>query len=140
MAPSREPVEPRSGWQSNKIRAGQETFDQTRVGHIQPGRNSQWQQIHSKLHKVHSSSNPWSFLQKSLQDQKCWMTLFMRKPKYMSMQDYIACVIEINNYLKEFPPVIIGRECHQATRQRTTRLTRVWNPHQVATENAGSKL
>ena len=53
------------------------------------------------------------FLQKSLQDQKRWMRRFLKKPRNMLLQDYIARMIKINNYLKdscqtsqaEIPPI-----------------------------------
>ena len=48
------------------------------------------------------------FPQKALQDQKRWMRRFLKKPIDMPVQEYIACVIEINNYLEEFPPLITG--------------------------------
>ena len=47
------------------------------------------------------------FLQKALQDQKRWMRRFLKKPRDMPVQDYIAQVIEINDYLAEFPPTIV---------------------------------
>ena len=49
------------------------------------------------------------FPQKALQDQKKWMRHFLNKPRDMPVQDYIAQVIKINNYLAEFPPTIVGR-------------------------------
>ena len=49
------------------------------------------------------------FHQKALQDQTRWMQSFLKKPRDMPVQDYIAQVIEINNYLEEFPPTIVGR-------------------------------
>ena len=49
------------------------------------------------------------FPQKSLQDQKRRMQGFLKKPRDMPMQKYIAGVIKINDYLKEFPSTIIGR-------------------------------
>ena len=36
------------------------------------------------------------------------MRRFLDKARDMPVQDYIASVIEINNYLKEFLPVIAG--------------------------------
>ena len=48
------------------------------------------------------------FPQKGLQDQKRWMRRFLKKPRDMPVREYIARVIEINNYLEEFPPVTIG--------------------------------
>ena len=49
------------------------------------------------------------FPQKFLQDQKRWMRRFLKKPRNIPVQDYISCVIEINNYLEVFLPVIAGR-------------------------------
>ena len=49
------------------------------------------------------------FPQNDLQDQKRWMRRFLKNSRDMWVQDYIACVIKINNYLEEFPPVIAGR-------------------------------
>ena len=43
------------------------------------------------------------FLQKALQDQKRWMRRFLKEPRDMPVRDYIARVIEINDYLAEFP-------------------------------------
>ena len=37
------------------------------------------------------------------------MRRFLKKQRNMLVQDYIARVNEINNYLKEFPPTIVGR-------------------------------
>ena len=48
------------------------------------------------------------FPQKSLQDQKRWMRRFLKKLRDMLVQDYIDHMININDYLKEFPPVIVG--------------------------------
>ena len=36
------------------------------------------------------------------------MQRFLKKPRDMLVQEYIARVIEINNYLEEFLPTIIG--------------------------------
>ena len=47
--------------------------------------------------------------QKDLQDQKRWMQRFLKKPRDIPVQEYIARVIKINDYLKEFPPTIVGR-------------------------------
>ena len=49
------------------------------------------------------------FLQKSLQDQIRWMQRFLKKPRDMPVQDYITRVININDYLEEIPPTIVGR-------------------------------
>ena len=48
------------------------------------------------------------FPQKALQDQKRWMRRFLKKPRDMPVRDYIARVIEINDYLIEFPPTVVG--------------------------------
>ena len=48
------------------------------------------------------------FPQKALQDKKRWMRRFLKKPRDMPVRDYIAQVIEINDYLAEFPPTIVG--------------------------------
>ena len=37
------------------------------------------------------------------------MQCFLKKPRDILVQEYIACVIKINDYLKEFLPVIVGR-------------------------------
>ena len=37
------------------------------------------------------------------------MQPFLKKPRDMPMQEYIAQVIKINDYLKEFLPTIVGR-------------------------------
>ena len=34
------------------------------------------------------------------------MQRFLKKPRDMPVQEYIACMIEINNYLKELLPTI----------------------------------
>ena len=49
------------------------------------------------------------FLQKYLQDKKRWTKHFLKKPRDMPVQDYIAQVVKINDYLAEFPPTIVGR-------------------------------
>ena len=49
------------------------------------------------------------FPQKALQDQKRWMRHFLNKPRDILVQDYIACMIEINDCLEAFPPVTAGR-------------------------------
>ena len=36
------------------------------------------------------------------------MRRFLKKPQGMLVHKHIACVIEINNYLKDFPPAIVG--------------------------------
>ena len=38
------------------------------------------------------------------------MRRFLKKPRDMLVQDYIAQVIKINDYLAEFPPTIVGRD------------------------------
>ena len=48
------------------------------------------------------------FPQKALQDQKRWMRRFLKKPREMPVREYIARVIEINDYLEEFPPTTVG--------------------------------
>ena len=48
------------------------------------------------------------FPQSALQDQKRWMRRFLKKTIDMPVQDYIARIIEINDYLTEFPPTIVG--------------------------------
>ena len=48
------------------------------------------------------------FPQKALQDQKRWMRRFLKKPREMQVRDYIARVIEINDYLEEFPPTTVN--------------------------------
>ena len=77
-------------WQGDKIGAGQATLDWTHAGQLQQCCDASQKQIPSKLHQVHSSNDPCSFLQKSLQEQKHWMRQFLKKPKDMPMQDYIA--------------------------------------------------
>ena len=47
------------------------------------------------------------FPQKDLQDQKRWMRRFLKKPRDMPVQEYIAQVIKINKYLEEFLPTIV---------------------------------
>ena len=65
--------------------------------------------VPSQLHKMYSRSYTQSFPQKALQDQKRWMQRFLKKPRDMPVQEYISYMIEINNYLKELPPTIVGR-------------------------------
>ena len=36
------------------------------------------------------------------------MRRFLKKPRDMPMQEYIARVIKINDYLKESPPTVVG--------------------------------
>ena len=38
------------------------------------------------------------------------MRRFLKKPQDMQVPVYIARVIEINNYLVEFPPTTVGRD------------------------------
>ena len=99
-----------SHWRSNKICADQTDLGRTRAGQLQPRRNYPRQRIPSKLHKVHQCSNPRSFLsERPPRPEKVDETLSEKKTRDMLVQDYIARVIKINNYLKEFLSVIVGR-------------------------------
>ncbi len=45
------------------------------------------------------------FPKKALVTQQRHMRRFLRKPQWMCVREYVARVVEINNYLLEFPPV-----------------------------------
>ena len=44
------------------------------------------------------------FPQDALKEQKIWMQLFLKKPEDMKIKEYVARVVQINNYLPQFPP------------------------------------
>ena len=44
------------------------------------------------------------FPQESLKEQKTWMRRFLKKPTDWDIKQYIARVVEINEYLPQFPP------------------------------------
>ena len=75
--------ETKHDWWGGKICAGQATLYWTRAGQLQQYRDPNYTRcIQTVTLRV--------FLQKSIQDQKPWMRCFLKKPKDMLVQDYIA--------------------------------------------------
>ena len=51
-----------------------------------------------------------NFPQRALRMQKCYMRHYMRKPRDMKMWVYRNRVVELNNYLEQFPTVFSHSE------------------------------
>ena len=45
----------------------------------------------------------------ALQEQKIWMRCFLKKPADWDIKRYVARMVEINKYLPQFPPKVIGK-------------------------------
>ena len=53
------------------------------------------------------------FPQDSLKEQKTWMRRFLKKPADWNIKKYVARVVEINEYLVQFPPKTIIRNSNK---------------------------
>ena len=50
------------------------------------------------------------FPQDALKEQKTWMRRFLKKPADWDIKKYVARVVEINDYLVQFPPKTAGAD------------------------------
>jgi len=46
------------------------------------------------------------FPRQALAPQKCYMHCFLHKPHDLTICEFITCLVEINEWLKEFPPTM----------------------------------